>query len=279
MKAKKMKKTIAKKPVKKVIKKTVKKKPVKRKPKKSTALVVAENKVVDLEGQMKAMSEKGKYMIANSPITKQQVLKIFQQTPPEHIRTRPGKGGGQWHYVTGVYTKKVLNYVFGWLWDFQIVDKGREDNQVWVQGRLTIKNEKLETIIVKEQFGGADVKFKKGTKIPLDYPNDLKAASTDALKKCASEIGIANDIYGREEFKGVQESTPPPQVLQAPPAKDPEKIVDYMDQVKKRLYAIGGTTEKKALKILKDKTGLIWKDFKVTQKQAQIALGLLLNNQ
>lgn len=248
--------------------KTTKKKTIK-----SKALVIAENKVIDLETKIEAINDKGNYMIAKSPITKKQVLQIFQQTPPEHVKTRPGKGGGQWHFVTGVYTKKVLNYVFGWLWDFQIIDKGREENQVWVQGRLTIKNEKLVPIIVKEQFGGADVKFKKGTKQMLDYPNDLKAAATDALKKCASEIGIANDIYGREEFKGVQ--APAQKPAQAPKPNNPK--VNHIDQVKKRLYKLGGTTEKKALKILKQKTGLVWKNFKVTPKQSQIALGHLLN--
>ena len=35
----------------------------------------------------------------------------------------------------------------------------------------------------------------------------LKSASTDALKKCASEIGIASDIYNKEDFKEVQVET------------------------------------------------------------------------
>ena len=258
-------------------KKLVKKKLVKKKvaKRKTTALVVAETKVVELEQQLEAINEKGKYMIAKSPITKKQVLQIFQQTPPQHVKTRPGKGGGQWSFVTGVYIKKVLNYVFGWLWDFQIIDKGREGDQVWVQGRLTIKNEKLEPIVIKEQFGGADVKFKKGTKHMLDYPNDLKAASTDALKKCASEIGIANDIYGADEFRGIQEPAP----KQAVQIKEKKVEVTYLNQVKVKLKKEGANTEKQALKILKDRTGIIWKSFDgVTHKQSQMALGALLNS-
>ena len=38
---------------------------------------------------------------------------------------------------------------------------------------------------------------------PLDLGNDLKAATTDALKKCASELGIASDIYAPNEFKAI----------------------------------------------------------------------------
>ena len=222
---------------------------------------------------------KGKYMIPKSPISEKQVLQMFQRTPPQHVKTRPGKGGGQWSFVTGVYVKKVLNYTFGWLWDFQIIDKGREGNQVWVQGRLTIKNEKLEPILVKEQFGGADIKFKKGTKNMLDYPNDLKAASTDALKKCASEIGIANDIYGANEFKGIQEEPPIKKSVKRIEETQNKQPVNYLDQVKERLLEEGAKTDGQAMKLLKNRTGIVWKSYDgITQKQAQMALGALLNN-
>ncbi len=36
--------------------------------------------------------------------------------------------------------------------------------------------------------------------VPLDFGNDMKAAVSDALKKCASMFGIAADIYEKEEF-------------------------------------------------------------------------------
>jgi len=102
----------------------------------------------------------------------------------------------------------------------------------------------------------------------------LKAASTDALKKCASEIGIANDIYGADEFKGIQEQ---PRAVQKkiPEAKTE---VNYLNQVKIILKKDGANTEKQALSMIKKRTGIVWKDFKVTQKQSQIVLGKLLNN-
>lgn len=133
----------------------------------------------------------------------EQILHITQKTPLSHVYTRPAKGGGTWDYVTGVYVKKVLNYAFGWLWSFEIKDKGREGDLVWVLGKLTVELPNGKKI-VKEQFGRADIKMKKGTQNPLDYGNDLKSASTDALKKCASELGIASDIYGKNEFKEIK---------------------------------------------------------------------------
>ena len=146
---------------------------------------------------------KEKLSLAESPLNPEQILHMMQRTPKDHIYQRPAKGGGKWDYVTGVYVKKVLNYTFGWRWDFEVKDHGREGNLVWVLGRLTCRLSGGESI-VKEQFGRADIKTKRGSNEPLDYGNDLKAAATDALKKCASELGVASDIYGGNEFKEVQ---------------------------------------------------------------------------
>lgn len=142
-----------------------------------------------------------KYMIPKTFITEQQVIRMIQHTPPQHIYKRPAKGGGTWTYVTQSYVVKILNLVFGWNWDFKIIDKGREGDQVWVQGELTVKSPSGQQSITKTQFGRADIKFKRNSKEMLDYGNDLKAAASDALKKCASMIGIAADVYGKAEFR------------------------------------------------------------------------------
>lgn len=158
------------------------------------------------------MNEKKEYQITASPaISQKQFLCIMQKTPKEHIYSRPAKGGGKWDYVTGVYIKKVLNYTFGWNWSFEIKDKIINDNQVIVLGKLSCKAENGD-VIIKEQWGRADIKYKKQYKptderVPLDLGNDLKGATTDALKKCASELGIASDIYGKEEFKEIKKES------------------------------------------------------------------------
>jgi hypothetical protein len=98
-----------------------------------------------------------KYAIPKTWISEKQVLKILQKTPREHVFTRPAKGGGTWDYVTGVYVEKVLNYVFGWLWDFEIVTQEVVGKQVITLGKLTVKDGKGNTI-VKMQNGRADIK-------------------------------------------------------------------------------------------------------------------------
>jgi recombination DNA repair RAD52 pathway protein len=140
--------------------------------------------------------------VENNLLNTPQLNVLMSKTPQGHIYKRPGKGGETWEYVTGVYVKKVLNLMFGWNWDFEVekFDINIEARQCIVLGKLTCRVG--ENRIVKMQFGRADMKFKKSGE-PLDLGNDLKAATTDALKKCASEIGIASDIYGKNEFKEV----------------------------------------------------------------------------
>ncbi len=188
-----------------------KKKSTKKKTKVSSKKVVSQELVIRVqqptESQLptvkvlEPMTADGKKKMAlvQTWVSAAQLIKIVQKTPPEHIYKRPGKGGKEFTYVTGNYVEKVLNFVFGWNWDFEILEHGKEGNQVWVKGKLTIKSPKGETI-TKSQFGRADIKMlTKGGMV--DFGNDLKAASTDALKKCASLLGIASDIYGKQEYK------------------------------------------------------------------------------
>lgn len=140
---------------------------------------------------------------------------LFQPTPKAHKYERPAKGGGKWTYVTGAYVKKMLNLLFGWNWSFEIIahEVSIEFKQVVVKGKLTVRTGELGTEISRMQFGRQDVKFRKQTEemvklklpqVPLDLGNDLKGATTDCLKKCASEFGIASDVYAPNEYKQIQ---------------------------------------------------------------------------
>ena len=230
-----------------------------------------------------------KLMLTESPLTEKQLLHILQKTPKEHIYRRPAKGGGEWEYVTGVYVKKVLNYVFGWMWDFEVKEHGREGDLMWVLGRLTIKDKKGNPMIVKEQFGRADVKFKNEerigkdgkkykvkTDIPLDFGNDLKSAATDALKKCAAELGISSDIYGKEEFKEIQRIDkgfiPPIEEKKTEKIESSKKVVELKTMLK-------GQTDEEKIIDLKKRTGLILNSFAITEKHASILIATLLNSE
>jgi len=149
--------------------------------------------------------------VENNALNAFQLQTLLKRTPKQYVKERPAKGGGKWKFVSGGYVKKVLNLMFGWDWDFEVVSEQVAFGQVIVKGKLTCRSNGKE--IVKMQFGKKDVVFKKGTQDPLDIGNDFKAAATDALKKCAAELGIAADIYNAEEFREVlldlsEEETP-----------------------------------------------------------------------
>jgi len=137
----------------------------------------------------------------DNSLNAKQLQLLLEKTPSQYVRQRPAKGGGVWHYVSGAYVRKVLNLMFGWDWDFEVLSEMIQGNQVIVKGKLTCRvNGKS---IVKTQFGCKEIMMRKGTNEPLNLGNDFKSATTDALKKCSAEIGIAGDIYGKDEFKEI----------------------------------------------------------------------------
>lgn len=145
------------------------------------------------------VSESELGLVQNPMLNSQQLGFLLKKTPEKYLRKRPAKGGGTWDYVSGGYVKKCLNLMFAWDWDFEILEQLVMHGEAIVKGRLTCRTN--GKVIVKTQFGNKDIICRKGTEIPLSIGNDLKAAATDCLKKCASEIGIAADIYAKDEFR------------------------------------------------------------------------------
>lgn len=130
----------------------------------------------------------------NAPLWK----KVRAKTPAKYIKKRPGRGGTQLDYVEGHYMKAKLNETFNGMWSFDVTNEEVGKTQVWVKGVLTVyipkpNGDLLE--IRKTQYGGQDIKKNKSTGMPISVSDDLKAAATDALKKCASEWGFASDVY------------------------------------------------------------------------------------
>ena len=137
----------------------------------------------------------------------EQLKKIRHTTSPSMIYERRAKGGGTWKYVKAADVIVALNTTFGGFWDFSIVtdeatalEMAVKTKSVVVRGRLTITNPSTGVSVTREQYGRKDVMFKKGTNEPVDFGNDMKAAASDALKKCASQFGLFNDIYRDNEL-------------------------------------------------------------------------------
>jgi len=129
-----------------------------------------------------------------------QLVTLVQKTPAEHIKSRQGRGGKTFRYVTTSYVQSILNTVFGWGWSFEVKDKGQspDGSSVWVLGKLTILNPKTQQpMIVKEQFGSSEIKKSNGKEV--DYADDMKSAASDSLKKAASLLGVCADLYADPE--------------------------------------------------------------------------------
>ena len=147
------------------------------------------------------MRDNKKMTIPRTWMSEKQLTFMLQRTPRNQVYRREGKGGKQFDYVTVSYMQRALNYAFGWNWDFEVVEHGKEGDHVWVLGKLTVRGEKPGQQIVKTQFGRSDVKKLKSGAGNVDYGNDLKSASSDALKKCCSLLGFASDVYAKGGYK------------------------------------------------------------------------------
>ncbi len=152
-----------------------------------------------MSNEVKLIKAEDLALIESNAFTERQMQHLLKKTPEKYVKKRPGKGGGQWEFVTGGYVKKCLNLMFGFDWDFEVIKFEVIGKQAIVLGKLTCRSG--NRTIIKQQFGRQDIKYRKDTNEPMDLGNDLKGATTDALKKCASEIGIASDIYNKEEFE------------------------------------------------------------------------------
>lgn len=127
---------------------------------------------------------------------------ITRKLPKEKIKQRQGSFGMTLDYIEGATVIELLNEAFDYMWSFEIIDQEKvqaekkynkykkkyEDQPPYmkVHGRLTIP----QLNIVKEQFG---------TKIYLggstEQEGAAKSAATDALKKCATLLGVGLELY------------------------------------------------------------------------------------
>lgn len=136
------------------------------------------------------MAKSDKIVLSDIKLSLLQRRAIDVPTPPEFIKTRPGKGGKELSYVEGGYVVARLNAAFSPIgWQFEVVKETIIADEIWVMGRLTVIDHKNNFRVSKEQYGTK----KREDKMMLG--DALKGAATDALKKCASYFGIALDVY------------------------------------------------------------------------------------
>lgn len=141
--------------------------------------------------------------------------------------------------------------MFGFDWDFEVLDEKILEDEAIVKGKLTCRTG--GKTIVKMQYGNKDIVRMRSNGKPISIGNDLKAAATDALKKCAAEIGIAADIYNKLDFNEVQvveESRPDfyQEIAKAETREELELLWSAMDEKEQINYKVAYTNRLNQIK-------------------------------
>ena len=141
---------------------------------------------------------------------------IAMPTPKKFIKKRRGKAGMDYDYVEANYVQLRLNAIFHFDWDFEVLEHiiDRDKDMVAIMGKLTVRFADGRTVH-KTAWGGSDLKYltkwddhsrqKVKTNRLLDLGADLKSAESDAIKKCASMLGICWDVYAGYGQQEIQE--------------------------------------------------------------------------
>jgi len=108
---------------------------------------------------------------------------------PEQIKQRHGTNGDVLDYIEGSAVIQRLNECFDSEWMFEIQEHSTYDDEVVVLGKLTAQG------VTKAQFGKSKIPRSRVDKTIVSLGDDLKAAATDCLKKCATLFGIGLHLY------------------------------------------------------------------------------------
>ena len=105
------------------------------------------------------------------------------------IKQRKGNFGATLDYIEAHAVIQRLNDAFEGEWSFEIVYHEQMGGEVIVQGKLTAGG------ISKMQFGNSKVTLNKSDGETVSLGDDLKAAASDAVKKCATLFGVGLHLY------------------------------------------------------------------------------------
>jgi len=116
---------------------------------------------------------------------------LEKQFSSEQIKQREGNFGKKLDYIEGHAVIHRHNEAFEAEWSFSILEHWilKETEEVLVVGQLRAGD------VVKTQFGSSRITRARESGEPMSLADDYKAAATDAIKKCASLLGIGLHLY------------------------------------------------------------------------------------
>jgi hypothetical protein len=114
-----------------------------------------------------------------------------QLSAPFDVTFTDTRGGVQVTFISGEQVVSRLNEVLGvGGWSFRILHQEihAEADEVWALGEMVADIDGKS--VTRQQFGSQKIKRSRNSGAPLDLGFDLKGAATDAMKKCASLLGV-----------------------------------------------------------------------------------------
>jgi hypothetical protein len=120
--------------------------------------------------------------------------------PPELVKQREGQNGKMLSYIETHAVIERLNEGCD-TWSFEVVQHHVYKVEVVVVGKLTADG------VIKMAFGGSAITFNNAGKV-VSLADDLKAAASDALKKCASLLGVGLELYARKSAAAGRPNAP-----------------------------------------------------------------------
>lgn len=131
--------------------------------------------------------------------------------PFEHT-FKDQRGGFSFDYITGEQATTRLNEVLGVnMWSTRVLEHGynQEADEIWCL--IEIEAEIMGKVVRRQQFGSQKIKRSRTTDSPLDIGFDLKGATTDALKKSATLLGVALYLSHKEAVETANAANATPQ--------------------------------------------------------------------
>jgi len=115
---------------------------------------------------------------------------LERQFDDAQLKTKTGTFGNQVSYIEGAAVIARLNEAFEAMWSFEVIEHKVIEDEIVVLGKLSADG------ISKSQFGSTKITRNRDTGEIVSTGDDLKAASTDALKKCTTLLGVGLYLYG-----------------------------------------------------------------------------------
>ena len=154
--------------------------------------------------------------------------------PPELVKQREGQNGKMLSYLETHAVIERLNERCD-AWSFEVVQHTVYKVEVVVVGKLTADG------VIKMAFGGSAITFNNAGKV-VSLADDLKAAASDALKKCASLLGVGLELYAKKSAAG-RAPAPRNDSTARAPARPAEGRADAATE--KQIAAIEGVCRRK----------------------------------